>query len=256
MYLWTNESLHIHIRILGSINGLNEIVNATVIRTTLSRLSSAYGYENVIVDAYGWLHAGKNVSGVVELLSSGHPCPPLYTFFERRICATSLGGKLKVYLCFDGASSMNKGITEKRREQDRLSKRKEALELQMNGEWDKSTQLFRESIDITPDIAKQVVDHLHSLSAARKREIGFERCVISINEADPQLSHLNHLIPKSFVLSKDFDVVAWNVKGCALKVDYYSGVVEFFRRDVFDVTAVVSGSLLQVTHHQLIDICV
>ena len=251
----TDKSPHIDIWILGSINGLNEIVNATVIRTTLSRLRSAYGYESVIVDAYGWLHAGKNVTGVVELLSRGHPCPPLYSFFERRICATSLGGKLDVYLCFDGAS-INKDITEKQRAEDRLNKRDRALELQKDGEWDKSTQLFRESLDITPDIAKKVVDHLHSLSAARKREIGFKRCVISINEADPLLSHLNRQIPKSFVLSRDYDIVPWGVQACVLKVDYYNGIVEFFRRDVFDVSAVVSGTLLQVTQHQLIDTCV
>ena len=255
MPAWPDESPLKHISLLRSINGLNEIVNKTIVRTTLSRLRSVYGYDTVIVDAYGWLHAGKNVTGVVELLSCGHPCPPLYSFFERRICATTLGGKLKAWLVFDGAS-VNKDITEQEREKDRLSKRKEAFDLQKEGQWDKSTQLFRESIDITPEIAKAVVDHLNRLSATRKREIGFHRCVVSINEADPLLSHLNQTIPKSFVLSRDYDVVPWGVKACVMKADYYTGVVEFFRRDVFDTCAVVSDRFLQVTHHQLIDICV
>ena len=67
------------------INGPNEFVNTTKENTIMSRLYSKYGFRVFIVAAYGWLHAGKSVTGVVELLVKGLPCPQLYEFFLKAI---------------------------------------------------------------------------------------------------------------------------------------------------------------------------
>ena len=104
---------------------------------------------------------GKSVIGVMELLSCGLPCPPLYEFFERRICMVSLGGKLRVWLVFDGPSSFQKTTTEQTRESERQRKRKEGLEAQSKGEYNKATMLLRGATDITPTTAKGVIDHLN-----------------------------------------------------------------------------------------------
>ena len=239
-----------------TINGINDCVNRTCIRTTLQRLYTYHGYKTLIVDAYGWLHAAKHVNGVAELISCGLPCPPLLAFFERRISTLSLGGKFKIIPVFDGPSSIQKHGTDTDRQQSRADKRAEGLRLRTSGDSKKSRQLLLAAIEITPSIAKEVVDHLNNLSPERKKQIGFHKCVTSINEADPMLSHLNNTIAKSCVISQDFDCVPWNVKACCFKVDYGSGIVHLFLREVFDVSAVVSRRLLQVSHRQLIDICV
>ena len=239
-----------------TIKGLNGIVNKTLIRTTLQRLISRYGVEVLIVDAYGWMHAGKSITGVVELLSCGHPCPPLYHFFERRLSTISLRGKLRVWLVFDGPSSLQKESTEDEREKQRKERRDAGLEAQKNGQYAKATPLLRNATEITPTIAKGVIDHLNALPVERKRQIGLARCVVSINEADPLLSHLNWLLPNSCVISRDYDMVPWNTKMCCFKVDYNSGLVHLYMREVFDVSAVVSRKILQLTQEQLIDCCV
>ena len=238
-----------------TINGLNACVNKTCTRTTLSRLRSYFGITVLIVDAYGWLHAAKHITGVVELLSCNLPCPPLYAFVERRVSALSMGGKFKVILVFDGLS-VNKGDTENTRQQVRLQQRKDGLAAQADGDYAKATPLLRAAVDITPDVAKQVVDYLNELSHDRKRRIGLQRCVVSINEADPLCCYLNRQIKNSCVVSNDYDVVAWGATACCFKVNYFSGEIHLFNRDVFNVSAVVSRRLLVVTHQQLIDICV
>ena len=242
--------------IFESVCGLSEIVNPTLCNTSLSRLYSYYGYEVILVDAYGWLHAAKSKAGVVELISGGHSNPPLYDFLENRLRSVSLGGKFKVYLVFDGHSSLHKEATETDRSKRREDRRKQTRILQADGQFLKATQLLRASEDITPEVAKQVIDHLNSLSPAQKLAIGLHRCVVSINEADPLLGFLNNFIPKSVILSNDYDMVPWKATACLFKVDYLSGKVALYRRDVFDVTATVSNRLLTITQHQLIDICV
>ena len=214
------------------------------------------GIKILIVDAYGWLHAGKAVNGVVELLSEDLPCPPLYAFIERRMAALSLGGKFQIILIFDGPSSIQKDATESAREQNRVQLQQLAQKLREDGELEKSTKAFRSSVDITPNVAKKLIDHLNSLSVARRKEIGYKRSIVSINEADPLLAYLNKTTPNSCVVSRDYDVVPWGATFCCFKVDYISGMVELFIRDVFDITAVVSKRELIVTQHQLIDICV
>ena len=194
-----------------TIHGLSAIVDKTMIHTTLKRLFDRYGYRIIIVDAYGWLHAGKHVNGVVELLFNGHLCPPLFSFFERRMCAVSLGGKFKIILVFDGPSSMQKLLTDINRESQRENLRKQAGALRSAGQYEKAAKLLRSSLDITPEIAKQCIDHLNGLTRERQQEIGMLRCVVSINEADPLLNYLHLRTPKSFILSADYDMVPWGV---------------------------------------------
>lgn len=239
-----------------TINGLSAIVNPTMHRTTLARMYSYMGIRSLIVDAYGWLHAGKSVNGVVELLSEGLPCPPLYGFIERRMASISLRGKFQIYLIFDGPSSMQKDGTESAREKIREQRKEEAQILRENGELHKASKAFRSSIDITPDVAKQVVDHLNSLSAERRKEIGYNRSIVSINEADPVLAYLNNKKQHSCIVSRDYDVVPWGAKLCCFKVNYDLGTVDLFIRDVFDVTAMVSKHPLFLSQNQLIDVCV
>ena len=239
-----------------TIKGLSDVVNKTMIRTTLFRMRSQMGIKTLIVDAYGWLHAGKTVNGVVELLSEDLPCPPLYAFIERRIFALSLGGRFQIILVFDGPSSIQKDATESEREEARAKLKGLAQQLPADGEFDKSTKVFRSSVDITPNVAKKVIDHLNGLDADRRKEIGYKRSVVSINEADPLLVYLNKKTPNSCIVSRDYDVVPWGASLCCMKVDYTSGIVDLFNRDVFDVAAVVSKRELILTQHQLIDVCV
>ena len=239
-----------------TIKGLNSIVNKTLIRTTLHRLKDNFGIKVLIVDAYSWLHAGKHITGVVELLSCNLLCPPLNAFIERRISTLSLNGAFQIILVFDGPSSKSKHNTDKERQAERLTRRKEGLDAQAEGDYEKSTSLLRSAVDITPDIAAGVIEYLNELPAKRKRAIGLRKCIVSINEADPMLAHLNRNIADSCVVSNDYDALPWNVQKCLFKVDYYTGFVHLFMRQVFDVSAVVSRQLLQVSHHQLIDICV
>ena len=242
--------------LLMTVKGLSAIVNKTCVRTTIQRLHTRFRVTTLIVDAYGWLHAGKSVPGVVELLSCGHPCPPLYSFFMRRILWISLGGKLKVWLCFDGAGAIQKDETETDREDKRGKQRDAGLLAQKNGDYVKATKLLRSATDITPTVAKGVIDYLNALPEQEKRRIGFARSVVSINEADPLLSHLNHQLPNSCVISRDYDNVPWKTEMCCFKVDYQSGIVDLYMRELFNLTAIISDEPLIMTHEQLIDCCV
>ena len=239
-----------------TIKGISDTVNRTCSRTTLSRLrSSSFNFKTLIVDLYGWLHAGKNVTGVVELLADGLPCPPLIDFVIRRIEMLSLGGKFEIEIVADGVSTLKAG-TDQKRQKKREEQRKEARIARKNGEIDKATELFRSSVDITPDVAKQVIDHLNALSMEERKRIGLKKCIVSITEADPMLVYRNRKVPNSCIVSRDFDMVPWGAVACLFKVDYRTGVVELFRREVFDAKAIVSKQPLVVTQKQLIDICV
>ena len=240
-----------------TIVGINDTVNKTCIRTTLSRLRNVFKFKTFIVDAYGWLHAAvKKLDGVVELLADNLPCQRLYNFMQHRIETLSLYGKFEVILVFDGPSSIQKKCTEESRQRTREEQRTEARKARALGDVIKATELFRASVDITPDIAKGVIDYLNELPEETRRQIGFKRCVVSINEADPQLCYLNRTIPNSCVVSRDFDMVAWGVMACIFKVDYRTGMVELFKREIFEKEAIVSRRALEFTPAQLIDACV
>ena len=101
------------------------------------------GIRSLIVDVYGWLRAGKSVNGVVELLSEGLSCPPLYGFIERRMASISLCGKFQIYLIFDGPSSMQKDVTESARETLRKQRKEQAQILRENEDSRKASKVFR-----------------------------------------------------------------------------------------------------------------
>ena len=162
-----------------------------------------------------------------------------------------------MWLIFDGLSGSEKKGTEQEREANRAIQVRLGLRLQAEGDYDGSIKAFQSALDINPDIAMQVIEHLRGLPTIRRKELGLQGCYTALGEADPLLTFVHKRVKNSCILSSDYDNIPWGADRVLLKVDYITGTVDLFDREVFKMTATVGKhNLLHVTDDQLIDICV
>ena len=129
---------------------------------------------------------------------------------------------VKPYLVFDGDFLPSKAGTEAARERSREEHKKKGMEYIKAGKPRLAGQEFQKSIDITPEMARHLIDDL------KKHGIPY---VVAPYEADAQLVYLERKGLIDGIISEDSDLLVFGAKRLITKLDKYGGCIEINRRD-------------------------
>lgn len=126
------------------------------------------------------------------------------------------------YMVFDGDFLPSKAMTEASREKSRDEKKKLALDLLKAGKPSQAAQEFQKCIDVTPEMAAAVIQHLKDL------DVDY---VVAPYEADAQLVYLERHGLIDGIISDDSDLLVFGAKRLLTKLDRYGSCIEINRRD-------------------------
>lgn len=159
-----------------------------------------YRGKTLAVDAYAWLH--RSVYSCTYELSNDLSTFKYLNFFKKRIGLFKNFG-IELYFVFDGDEFNSKKITEIKRKEARENNKLIGLEMLKDGaNHKKAMDFLKKSIDVTPEIAKTVIDYLIA------ENIKF---VVSPYESDSQLVYLEKLKLVDGIISEDSDLLVF---GC------------------------------------------
>ncbi|KAK7433370.1 Rad2 nuclease [Neonectria magnoliae] len=178
-----------------------------------------YAGQTLGIDAYGWLHRAA-YSCALEL-GQDKPTQKYITSIIHRIKMLRHCG-VTPYMVFDGDYLPSKAATEDSRAKKRDEKKKAAMELLRAGKPSQATQEFQKCIDITPEMASALIQHL------KKLDIPY---VVAPYEADAQLVYLERQGLIDGILSDDSDLLVFGAKKLLTKLDQYGNCIEISRKD-------------------------
>ncbi|RKF55928.1 Exonuclease 1 [Golovinomyces cichoracearum] len=171
------------------------------------------------VDAYGWLHRGA-VACAIEL-ATGKSTRKFVDFAMSRVRMLQHFGVLP-FLVFDGDYLPSKAATEasraKRREESKIIGNK----LLKAGKVSEAQNEFQKSLDITPEMARQLIDELRATGV---------QYVVAPYEADSQMVYLETKGLISGIISEDSDLLVFGAKCLLTKLDQYGNCIEVNKSD-------------------------
>ncbi|TQS36182.1 hypothetical protein Golomagni_03371 [Golovinomyces magnicellulatus] len=171
------------------------------------------------VDAYGWLHRGA-VACAIEL-ATGKPTRKFVEFAMNRVRMLQHFGVLP-FLVFDGDYLPSKAVTEasraKRREESKIT----GIKLLKAGKVSQAQNEFQKSLDITPEMARQLIDELRATGV---------QYVVAPYEADSQMVYLETKGIISGIISEDSDLLVFGAKCLLTKLDQYGNCIEVNKSD-------------------------
>lgn len=129
---------------------------------------------------------------------------------------------VKPFLVFDGDYLPSKRGTEKERAAKRREAKAAGLEHLRMGRTAQAHQDLQKSIDVTPEMAKQLMDELD------RAKIDF---IVAPYEADSQLVYLEKRGVIDGIISEDSDMLVFGAKVLLTKLDQYGQCVSISRKD-------------------------
>ncbi len=126
------------------------------------------------------------------------------------------------YLVFDGDNLPSKACTEIERAKRREESKKRGLELYKASKISQAYPEFQKSIDVTPYMARQLVEELKKLNI---------QYVVAPYEADAQLAYLEKKGIIDGILSEDSDLLVYGSKKLITKLDQHGDCIEVSRSD-------------------------
>jgi len=184
-----------------------------------SSLKQFHG-QTIGVDAYGWLHRG--VVGCAFALAVGKPTTVHIDFVLSRV-RMLLDFGVTPYLVFDGDNIPSKKGTNSERHKRREESKARGMELQKAGRTSLAYQEFQKAVDVTPLMARQLIDELKKLNV---------QYVVAPYEADAQLVYLEQKGIIDGILSEDSDLLVFGAKRLLTKLTQYGELVEYERKDL------------------------
>ncbi|KAM0269643.1 hypothetical protein ACHAQH_009686 [Verticillium albo-atrum] len=197
------------------VSGLLPLLKSIQRPTELKKLAG----ETLGVDAYGWLHRGA-ISCALEL-AQGKPTRKYVDFAMHRVRMLRHFG-VTPYIVFDGDFLPSKAMTEGSRAKRRDESKKAGMELIKAGKHSQAFAEFQKSIDVTPEMARNLIDEL------KKIQVEY---VVAPYEADSQLVYLERQGIIGGILSEDSDLLVFGCKRLLTKLDQYGNCIEINRRD-------------------------
>ncbi|KAM0327052.1 hypothetical protein ACHAQA_006175 [Verticillium albo-atrum] len=197
------------------VSGLLPLLKSIHRPTELKKLAG----ETLGVDAYGWLHRGA-IACALEL-AQGKPTRKYVDFAMHRVRMLRHFG-VTPYLVFDGDFLPSKAMTEGSRAKRRDESKKLGMELIKAGKHSQAYAEFQKSIDVTPEMARNLIDEL------KKIQVEY---VVAPYEADSQLVYLERQGVIGGILSEDSDLLVFGCKRLLTKLDQYGNCIEINRRD-------------------------
>lgn len=175
--------------------------------------------QTIGVDAYGWLHRG--VVGCAFALAYGKPTTIHIDFVLSRVRMLLDFGVIP-YLVFDGDNIPSKKGTNSERHKRREESKARGMELHKSGRTTQSHQEFQKAVDVTPLMARQLIEELRKLNV---------QYVVAPYEADAQLVYLEQKGIIDGILSEDSDMLVFGAKRLLTKLNQYGELIEFERKD-------------------------
>lgn len=129
---------------------------------------------------------------------------------------------IKPYLVFDGDYLPSKSGTEKERATRRRDSRKNGLELLRLGKTSQAHLELQKSIDVTPEMARQLIEEL------KKASVDY---VVAPYEADSQMVYLEKKGVIDAILSEDSDLLVFGAQCLLTKLDQYGECIMINRKD-------------------------
>ncbi|KAL9942105.1 hypothetical protein ACHAQF_009023 [Verticillium nonalfalfae] len=197
------------------VSGLLPLLKSIHKPTELKKLAG----ETLGVDAYGWLHRGA-IACALEL-AQGKPTRKYVDFAMHRVRMLRHFG-VTPYLVFDGDFLPSKAMTEGSRAKRRDDSKKMGMELLKAGKNSQAFAEFQKSIDVTPEMARNLIDELKKIHV---------EYVVAPYEADSQLVYLERQGIIGGILSEDSDLLVFGCKRLLTKLDQYGNCIEINRRD-------------------------
>ncbi|KAG9914461.1 PIN domain-like protein, partial [Aureobasidium melanogenum] len=171
------------------------------------------------VDAYGWLHRGT-IACAIDL-AQGNPTRKWLDFVMHRVRMLQ-HFNVTPYLVFDGDYLPSKSGTEKERAARRRESKVKGLEYLRLGKPYQAQAELQKSIDVTPEMARQLIDELRKLNLPY---------IVAPYEADSQMVYLERCGLVHGIVSEDSDLLVFGAHCLLTKLDQYGECIMINRDD-------------------------
>ncbi|KEQ69192.1 PIN domain-like protein [Aureobasidium namibiae CBS 147.97] len=175
--------------------------------------------QTLAVDAYGWLHRGA-IACAIDL-AQAKPTRKWLDFVMHRVRMLQ-HFNVTPYLVFDGDYLPSKSATEKDRATRRRESRTKGLEFLRLGKSSLAQAELQKSIDVTPEMARQLIDELKKLCLPY---------IVAPYEADSQMVFLERCGLVNGIISEDSDLLVFGARCLLTKLDQYGECIMINRDD-------------------------
>ena len=178
-----------------------------------------YEGQTLAIDGYAWLH--RAACSCAYELAMEKPTQKYLQFFIKKF---SMLRKFNIepYLVFDGDSIPVKKGTELKRRERRVENRAIAERLWTSGEKKNAMDYFQKCVDITPDMAKCVIDY------CKVNQINY---IVAPFEADSQMVYLEQTGIVQGIISEDSDLLVFGCRRLITKLNDYGECIEICKDD-------------------------
>lgn len=182
---------------------------------------SLHRYEGQIlgIDGYAWLH--RAAYSCSYELAMDKPTDKYLQFFIKKI-GMLRHFKIEPYIIFDGGSIGVKKETELKRREKRVENRTIAERLWNSGNKSQAMDYFQKSVDITPEMAKCVIDY------CKTNKIKY---IVAPFEADSQMVYLEKHGHIDGIISEDSDLLVFGCRKLITKLNDYGECIEICSDD-------------------------
>ncbi|KAG9691147.1 PIN domain-like protein, partial [Aureobasidium melanogenum] len=182
-------------------------------------LKQHFSGKTLAVDAYGWLHRGT-IACAIDL-AQGNPTRKWLDFVMHRVRMLQ-HFNVTPYLVFDGDYLPSKSGTEKERAARRRESKVKGLEYLRLGKPSQAQAELQKSIDVTPEMARQLIDELRKLNLPY---------IVAPYEADSQMVYLERCGLVHGIVSEDSDLLVFGAHCLLTKLDQYGECIMINRDD-------------------------
>ncbi|KAK6001737.1 hypothetical protein QM012_002227 [Aureobasidium pullulans] len=182
-------------------------------------LKQHFSGKTLAVDAYGWLHRGT-IACAIDL-AQGKPTRKWLDFIMHRVRMLQ-HFNITPYLVFDGDYLPSKSGTEKDRAARRRESKIKGLEFLRLGKPSQAQAELQKSIDVTPEMARQLIDELRKLNLPY---------LVAPYEADSQMVYLERCGLVHGIVSEDSDLLVFGARCLLTKLDQYGECIMINRDD-------------------------
>ncbi|KAH8553521.1 PIN domain-like protein [Umbelopsis sp. PMI_123] len=173
-----------------------------------------YSGQSIAVDGYVWLHRG--VFSCAMELAMGKPTDKYVQYFMHYVRMLKFH-KIDPVIVFDGGRLPSKRHTEEDRHTKREEYRAKGMEYLRTGERKKAFECFQKCVDVTPEMAYQVIKQLKNEKV---------KYVVAPYEADAQLAYLMKSGKITAVITEDSDLIVFGCKTIIFKLDKFGEGIE------------------------------
>lgn len=164
-----------------------------------THIEKVFRNKTIGIDGYAWLH--NSLYSIPDDFENTKNYNFLINYFHEKILLLRRF-KIAPYIIFDGNYLPMKSKEEKQRNNKRLKSRDEYKSFCENNNKEGARRKLIESIDVTPDMAKFVIDHLIKLRV---------QYVVAPYEADAQISYLYKKNIIQGAITIDSDMICYEV---------------------------------------------